>query len=106
MKVIALSSTDWESGPVVWARGFIARLRGMKAFDPPVSVLLETSLIHTVGISRAITIVGLSEDLVVGEVRRVPPRSFVRLRGSRYVFELRDDLQPPPQGSRLGMSHV
>ena len=104
--MVALSSADWESGPVVWAKGFFGKLRGAKGFDPRVSVLLKTASIHTVGMSRTITVVGLSEDLVVGEVRRVSPTSFVRLRGSRYVLELGDHLQPPPQGSRLKMSHV
>ncbi len=106
MEVVVLSSTDWESGPVVWAKGFLGKFRGAKPFDRSVSVLLETASIHTVGISRTITVVGLSKDLVVEEVRRVSPRSFVRLRGSRYVLELGDHLQPPSQGSRLRMGHV
>lgn len=106
MEALRLSGGDWSHEPILRARGFIERLRGLRGHDAGTSMLLETSSVHSFGMNEPFWAVGLTALGVVSEVRMVRPGRIVVLRDCRYVMELPLGVPPPSVGARLDVSRV
>lgn len=101
MERLILSGEDWSYGPVVAARGFIQRWRGLRHSPPDASLLLRTRSVHSFGMKRPFLAVGLYRDGTVAASRLVPPRRLVYFPGCHWVLELPAEADPPPRGTVL-----
>lgn len=101
MERVWISGGEWSRHPVLRAEGFADRFRGLKGLDPGTSLLLATSSVHSVGLGRPFTAVGLTDGFVVAGSRVVKPNRIARFPGCSYVLELPIDVPPPSVGSTL-----
>ena len=87
MKKIRLEAAGWDSVLAGHATSFRERFLGIRAKDVE-AVLLDTSSVHTIGMSRPIELVALDEELKVVETRTVGPNRVVWVRSARHILEL------------------
>lgn len=106
MEWIRLDGDGWSYGPVARACGFVQHWLGLKGLEPGSSMLLQTSAVHGLGVGGPFRAIGLTESLVVSDVRVVGPMKPAWFRGCRYVVELPLDATPPPLGAKLEVTHV
>lgn len=105
MDRIRLESDNWSRGGIAVATTFRSRLRGIGA--PGVdSVLIETSTVHTFGVSAPLLLIGLDSDLTVKESRVLDPNRIAHLRRSRFILELPYDEDYPEPGATLTVRRV
>lgn len=74
--------------------------------DPGSALLLETSSVHAIGLSRPFNAVALNDEHLVIDVREVRPGDLVRFKGCRFVVELPIDVDPPHMGTHLEVTDV
>lgn len=106
MEEVCLSGGDWSHEPVLRARGFVDRWRGLRNQGAGASMILETSSVHAFGMRRPFWAVGLTERYTVSEVRMMRPGTIAMFPGCRYVVELPLNVSPPPIGTSLELSRV
>lgn len=101
MESLRVSYDGWSLQPVFRARSFFERWRGLRGLGEGASMIIETSSVHAVGMRESFRAIGLSEDLVVAEIRLVRPWQAVRFPGCRYVMEMPIEEEAPRVGSRV-----
>lgn len=106
MEELRLSADDWDHGPVLEARSFVDRWRGLRGQEPGASMIFGTSTVHAFGLREPFWAVGLTGRGIVSEVKLVRPRRIVMFRNCRYVMELPLGVTPPPVGARLEVFRV
>lgn len=87
MRQIRLRAAGWDSVLAGYATSFMERLLGIRAKDVE-AVLLDTSSVHTIGMSGPIELVALDDELKVVETRTVGPNRVVWVRSARHILEL------------------
>ena len=87
MRQIRLKAPGWDSVLASHATSFSERLAGIRAKSVE-AVLLDTSSVHTIGMSRPIELVALDAELKVVETRTVVRNRVVWVRSARHILEL------------------
>ena len=82
-------------------RGHWGRLRGIWQAPPGWGVLLRARSVHTVGMRRPITVVGIDRVGMVRWARTVPPGRVVMGRGVDWLAEMAGVVKGPPVGRVL-----
>lgn len=90
-------------GPLAasYASTFSERLRGLAGAASLPALLIDTSSVHTLGMTAPIGVVGIDGHMRVVASRVVPPNRVVWLRGSRLILEVPDGTRLPDVGTRL-----
>lgn len=99
-----VSTRGWGPFPMLFAKSFRARWRGMAAAGDNQAVLLRTCCVHTRGLSTPIWVIVVDdwgavesvEELAVGGMRSLAERG--------WVLELRRTCLPPRPGDQLVVS--
>ncbi len=78
---------------------FIERFRGLRGQPADARLLFETSSIHTIGMGRSIALVMIGPDRRVVRVQTLAPNRMVRERGARFILELPEGAEVPPEGA-------
>ncbi|MFQ5523517.1 MAG: hypothetical protein ACE5F5_08050 [Acidimicrobiia bacterium] len=98
MESVFLNGAGWSYGPVLRARGFVQRWRGLRQGRAGGSLLLRTRSVHGFGMKYPFLAVGLTRDWRVSESRLVSPGRLAYFPRCRWVLELPADAEPPPSG--------
>ena len=98
MDTVHLRTSSWRSGPVKTASTFYERWKGLRGAESGTSILIETSTVHSFGLSEPFTAVGISYDMRVIGSRTVGPRRVVLMRGAKWILEIPANAEVPADG--------
>ena len=105
MRRVRLATDDWVS-EAFWASTFSERFRGLRGQPDDSRILLETSSVHTIGMTRSIEVVIIGRDRRVVRVQTLPPNRLVLQRGARFILELPDGAELPATGADVEITDV
>jgi len=85
---------------------FIERLRGLRAEPDDARLLFETSSVHSLGMTRSISVVMIDHDLRVIRAQSLLPNRLIYERRARFILEMPDDTELPAIGARVEVLDV
>lgn len=92
------STRDWSSPPVLVARTFRQRKKGLKPTAGGMGMLIRGRSVHGLGMREPLLAIGLDRERRVVGVRILRPRHLVFIRTARHIMELPIATLPPPRG--------
>ncbi len=102
---VRVSTPDWEVEAMM-ASGFADRLLGIFRAPPDVPVLLSTRSVHTFGLRRPITVVGIDSGMRVVGTRTVGPNRVVLMPRARFFLEMPSNTAGPAPAQLVGLDRV
>ncbi len=99
--MIELFTAGWRSGPVIEARSFWARWRGIKRVPHNAGVLIMGRSVHGIGLRDPLLYVALGADGQVLRTGRLEANRFVAVRAATEILELPLGRPLPPVGVLL-----
>lgn len=102
---VRVSTTDWEVEAMM-ASGFADRLLGLFRVPAGVPVLLPVRSVHTFGLRRPITVVGIDRRMRVVGTRTVRPNRVVSMRQARLFLEMPSSETGPVPAQVVGVDRV
>jgi uncharacterized membrane protein (UPF0127 family) len=98
MRRVRLVSDKWAS-EALQASTFIERFRGLRGEPNDARLLFQTSSVHTIGMTRSISIVMMDDDLRVIRAQSLLPNRVVHERSARFILELPHGMELPAVGA-------
>ena len=92
------ATPDWSSPPVLIARTFRERRKGLTRAPAGQGMLIAGRSVHGLGMKEPLLTIGLDRERRVVGVRILRPRHLVFVRGARHMLELPIGTVPPPEG--------
>ena len=86
--MIELISGGWSSGPVVEARSFRSRWRGIKQAPDDTGILIPGRSVHGIGLCGPLLYVALGAGGEVVRTGRLEVNRFVTVRSAEEILEL------------------
>lgn len=99
--MIELEAASWRSGPVMEARSFWARWRGIRRAPHNAGVLIQGCSVHGVGLRDPLLYVALGAEGQVLRTGRLKANRFVVVRAATEILELPLGRPLPPVGVLL-----
>lgn len=98
METGAFRCDGWASGPVLIARTFRERMKGLIPATAGHGMLIRGRSVHGLGMREPLLAIGLDRERRVVGVRTLLPRHVVLIRSARHIMELPIGTLPPPRG--------
>ena len=92
---------EWSSPPVLIARTFRQRTKGLTPATAGYGMLIRGRSVHGLGMREPLLAIGLDRERRVVGVRTLRPRHVVFIRTARHIMELPIGTLPPPRGVAL-----
>lgn len=100
MRKVRLATDGWVS-EASRATSFIERLQGLRGKPDDARLLFETSSVHTLGMTRSISVVMIDRDLRVIRAQALLPNRVIYEPTARFILELPGNTALPAVGSRV-----
>jgi hypothetical protein len=105
MRRIRLVSDSWSS-EAVQPSSFFERLRGLIGQPHAVRLLFETSSVHTLGMTRPISVVVIGKDRRVLRAQSLQPNRVIYEPMARFILEMPDAAALPEVGALVEIVNV
>ena len=92
------STPDWSSPPVLIARSFRQRKKGLRPTADGVGMLLRGRSVHGFGMAEPLLSIGLDRERRVVGFRVLLPHRIVLIRRAKEILELPIGPLPPLEG--------
>ena len=93
--------TDGWASEATQAVTFFERFRGLRGQANDARLLIQTSSIHTIGMTRSIGLVLIGPDRRVIRVQTLAPNRLIRERAARFILELPEGAAVPEEGAQV-----
>lgn len=105
MRRVRLVTDEWATEASL-ASTFIQRFQGLRGQPDDARLLFETPSVHTLGMSRTVSVVMIDDDLRVIRAQSLLPNRVVYERTARFILELPDDAELPAIGAGVEIVDV
>ncbi|MEX1124100.1 MAG: hypothetical protein WD895_00735 [Acidimicrobiia bacterium] len=105
MRKVRLVTDEWVS-EASRPSTFIERFRGLRGEPDDARLLFETSSVHTLGMTRSISVVMIDHDLRVIRAQSLLPNRVIHDRTAQFILELPCDTELPAIGASVEIIDV